>query len=307
MSNETFRELCRFERADFDALVFSLDLPQEIRAKQRSRFPADKALFITLRRSVYPNRLGDLARDFGVSPAQISVCVDDVVDFIYKKWKHLLGFHESRFSIEQLRRYAEATHDFGCPLDGCVGFIDGTMRPCARPQLHQRHLFSGHKRQHGVKFQAIVTPDGIVSHLGGPFTANRHDAAILTQSGLLPFMEQQFRDDKRNFCLFGDAGYPISAHLVCPFKGASLTEDQRAFNVEMSRSRICVEWSFGKVIELFAFLDFKKNLKLFLQPIAKYYVVATILANCHTCLYGSQTTSLFNTRAPTLQQYLALD
>jgi hypothetical protein len=38
---------------------------------------------------------------------------------------------------------------------------------------------------------------------------------------------------------------------------------------------------------IFAFLDFKKNLKVLLQPVAKYYIVASLLINCHTCLYGS--------------------
>jgi hypothetical protein len=286
--------MCRFDRRDFDALVQALSIPSEVRAAQRSCFPADKALFITLRRLSYPTRLCDLSREFGISEAQISICVDKVVDIIYNKWQHLLEFHGSRFGAQQLQRFAAMTRQVGCPLGGCVGFIDGTMRPSCRPQLHQRLVFSGHKRQHGLKFQAVVTPDGIISHLGGPYTATRHDAAILAQSGLLQFTEQHFR--------VGDQYYCISTHIVCPFKGAQLHPDEIAFNSEMAKSRICVEWTFGKLLELFAFLDYKKNLKLYLQPIAKYYVVAALLTNCHTCLYGSLTIGLFNSQAPTLDQ-----
>jgi nuclease HARBI1 len=51
----------------------------------------------------------------------------------------------------------------------------------------------------------------------------------------------------------------------------------------------CVEWGFGKISGNFAFLDFKKNLKLLLQPVGHYYLVGRLLTNVHTCLYGSQT------------------
>ncbi|KAJ8914011.1 hypothetical protein NQ315_012034 [Exocentrus adspersus] len=54
----------------------------------------------------------------------------------------------------------------------------------------------------------------------------------------------------------------------------------------MRAMRISVEWGFGKVIQLFAFLDFRKNQKLLLQNLSNLYRVAVLLTNCHTCLYG---------------------
>ena len=65
-------------------------------------------------------------------------------------------------------------------------------------------------------------------------------------------------------------------------------------------SSLCqsVEWGFGKLLQLFPFLDYKKNLKLFLQPVAKYYMVANLLANAHTCLYGSQISNYFGLNHP---------
>ena len=69
----------------------------------------------------------------------------------------------------------------------------------------------------------------------------------------------------------------------------------------MSKLRVSVKWGFGKTCQLFAFLDFKKNLKILLQPIGKYYLVAAVLANCHTCLYGSQTSTFFGVDPPELE------
>jgi hypothetical protein len=48
------------------------------------------------------------------------------------------------------------------------------------------------------------------------------------------------------------------------------------FNKRMSSVCICVEWVFGKVLSLFAYLDFKKNKILYLQPVGKYYAIAVI-------------------------------
>ena len=35
-----------------------------------------------------------------------------------------------------------------------------------------------------------------------------------------------------------------------------------------------------------------------------YYPVANILTNCHTCLYGSQSSLYFNLAPPVLEDYL---
>ena len=66
-----------------------------------------------------------------------------------------------------------------------------------------------------------------------------------------------------------------------------------------------VRWSFGKVKTLFAFVDFSKNQKLYLQPLASYWLSATLLANCHSCLYGNQTSQYFRVPTPDLEDYLA--
>ncbi len=149
-----------------------------------------------------------------------------------------------------------------------------------------------------------MTPDGMVSHLDGPYTGNRHDSAILVMSGLLDAMREQMRDDDGPFCLFGDAGYPISPQLIGPYKGAQLTPDQVAFNSAMSPLRIAVEWGFGSILGHFAFLDFRKNQKLLLQPVGKYYAVATILSNCYNALYESNVSRLFGMKPCSLEEYL---
>jgi hypothetical protein len=40
-----------------------------------------------------------------------------------------------------------------------------TVRPICRPQQNQKLVFDGHKRFYRRKFQSIVIPNGLISHL----------------------------------------------------------------------------------------------------------------------------------------------
>jgi hypothetical protein len=49
--------------------------------------------------------------------------------------------------------------------------------------MAQRTVYSGHKRAHGMNWQAIVTPNGLVSSLAGPFAGTNNDWSIWKRSG----------------------------------------------------------------------------------------------------------------------------
>jgi hypothetical protein len=95
------------------------------------------------------------------------------------------------------------------------------------------------------------------------------------------------------FCLYGDPAYPSSIYLQGPFKGSNIGEAKELANKAMSSVRESVEWGFGKVCILWAYVDFKKGLHILQQPVARYYQVATWLTNYHTCCNGSVTSSYF--------------
>ncbi|GFN75250.1 hypothetical protein PoB_000175600 [Plakobranchus ocellatus] len=102
------------------------------------------------------------------------------------------------------------------------------------------------------------------------------------ESGIITTLEETMnRPDGTPLCLHCDPAYPLRPHVMKPFMGARLTREQEEFNENMSRVRISVEWGFGKISNLFAFVDLKKNLKLYLQPVGKIFLVATIVANSH--------------------------
>lgn len=170
---------------------------------------------------------------------------------------------------------------------------------------NQCWLFSGHKRIHGIKFQSVVTPNGLIANLSGPFEGKRHDAAMFRESGLGHELARYMNSPNGEpYCLYGDAAYAVNQYVIGPVKGIRINPEEAEFNRQMSAVRQCVEWGFNKVIQTFAFLDYKKNLKLYLQPVGKYYAVGALLTNCHTCLYGSQTTQYFGIPPPSLEEYI---
>jgi len=77
-SEEEFFSLSRIQKRDFERLCAALQIPDEIRTQRRDNFTAPDALFITLRRLVYPCRLVDLSELFGRSEAAISSCLDSI-------------------------------------------------------------------------------------------------------------------------------------------------------------------------------------------------------------------------------------
>ena len=128
---------------------------------------------------------------------------------------------------------------------------------------------------------------------------------MLSVSGLPNKLRALKQPNGQPYVLYGDPAYGLSQNILSPYRGQHLTQAEHDFNRAMSAVRVSVEWTFGKVIQQFAYLDFRKNQKVLLQPVGKYYMVGALLTNCHTCLYGSQTTTFFDVPPPTLEVYLS--
>lgn len=64
-----------------------------------------------------------------------------------------------------------------------------------------------------------------------------------------------------------------------------------------------MEWIFNDIATYFKFIDFKKNLKIGLSSAGKMYVVCAILRDAFTCLYGNQTSRLFELDHPFFHEY----
>ena len=100
---------------------------------------------------------------FGRSIPEMSLILTEVTDFIVVTHDHLLGdLDQPTMSSASDIAFARAA------LDNCWGFVNGTVRPIFRPREHQRVMYNGHKRVHGLKFNSVVTQDGFIVNLFDP-------------------------------------------------------------------------------------------------------------------------------------------
>ncbi|ORY23454.1 hypothetical protein BCR33DRAFT_796463 [Rhizoclosmatium globosum] len=285
LDSPTCKFLFRFDKKQIEDLVVELRLPDVVITKAGHKALALEALLILLRRMAYPGRLGDITQHFGRSRTAIIFIFNNVLLHIFRRFKHLLLWDTHRITEQKLIQFADAYHAQGAPLIDCIGDPDGTVRQMCRPGKGvQKAAYNGHKWKHALKWQSISCPDGIIAHLHGPEPGSRHDLT---------------------FVVYGDPAYGLKDWMVSPFKGAQLTEEQDAFNKAMSRVRVTVEWAFGLIVANWAFVDFHKNLKLWLQPVGVYYNVAALLTNMLTCCKGANELSIFFALdPPTLNEYL---
>lgn len=243
---------------------------------------------------------------FGRNPTELCLIFNNVLSFVYDNHHHRLkSFNQPFLSPQMLDRYAQAIFDRGSPLPNCFGFVDGTLRPIARPKKNQRVVYNGHKRVHGIKFQSVVLPNGLIGNLDGPYEGRRHDSTMLYHSGLLTDLRRSAWSaaNGQPLCIYGDPAYPLSLHLQAPFRNPVLTPQMSEFNARMSEVRVSVEWLFGSILNYYKFIDFKKQMKIGLSPVGKMYLVCGILQNAHTCIYGNIVSDYFDLAPPNIHDY----
>ena len=157
---------------------------------------------------------------------------------------------------------------------------------------------------HGIKFQSIVCPDGMIANLYGPVKGRRDDSFMIARSGILDQLGRfSFWPRGEILCVYGEPNYPLRGQLQTPFRGAYLNPFQISWNKEMSSARVSVEWVFGDVINYFQLLDFWKNLKIKLSAVGKMHIVCALLHNARSCFYGTSTENYFGLQPSLIGEY----
>ena len=159
----------RLEKRDIPLLVDTLRVPPVFKCVNGTICDGTEGLCIVLKRFAYPCRYSDMIPIFGRSVSELSNISNEVIGWLYAEHGHrVTQWNHTIMSPALLSTYADAIYNKGAALDSCFGFIDGTVRPICRPIVDQRTVYNGHKRVHALKFQAVVLPNGLISHLFGP-------------------------------------------------------------------------------------------------------------------------------------------
>lgn len=71
----------------------------------------------------------------------LCMVTNKVVDYIYDIHGHRIMDWNHELRPAHLQTYANAVHAKGAALETCFGFVDGTVRPIARPNENQRIVY----------------------------------------------------------------------------------------------------------------------------------------------------------------------
>lgn len=151
--------------------------------------------------------------------------------------------------------------------------IDATESRIDRPQKKQNEWYSGKKKMHTIKTQIEIGAKTQLIYSIAFAKGSVHDFSLFKQSK---------HDYNKDNCLFLDKGYigveKIHNNSIIPIKGSKnhkLTEEEKWFNKEISKIRICVEHvnAFIKKFKIVStrFRNRRKKFKLFMTFICGIY------------------------------------
>ena len=159
----------RVQKQDIPVLANVLQLPMNIHCPQRTICDRIEGLCMLLKIFSYPCRYSDMISRFGRPVPELCMITNEVMDNIFNNHSHRISqWNDDILNPQLLQEYADVIHAKGAPLENCFGFIDGTVRPIARPDQQQRIVYNGHKRVHSLKFQSVALPNGLIGNMYGP-------------------------------------------------------------------------------------------------------------------------------------------
>ena len=179
MTDDECKTEFRFFKNDIYLLGEVLDIPDIMKCPNGVLVDGTEALSVLLMRFAYPCRFADMVARFERPVPQLCMVTNQMMDYLFDEYSHLLAdLNQPWLSRDRLRHFAATIRDKGAPLESCWGLIDGTVRPLCKPDENQRILCNRHKRVHGIKFQSVVAPNGLIASLSGAVDDRRHDSGM---------------------------------------------------------------------------------------------------------------------------------
>ena len=192
-----------------------------------------------------------------------------------------------------------------------LGFLDGTFISVSRPggpDAVQRSLYSRYYKGHGLKYQGLTVPNGLILDAFGPVIGSKSDSHVLHRSGLLDKLRTVSDRAGCHLIVYADSAYAMHPHVLRGYKRNMIHDAiQREMQKAMNSARTSVEWGFGIVQADWPFVTAESVNKINLSQCGKYWQVAAFISNCKTCMNGGNLVSdYFGLTPPTLAEFLAM-
>jgi hypothetical protein len=308
IDEKRFVQLFRFTHSQMDRVVLALisaGVPEVIKTCERDACSLMQGLCMLCMKFAWPTRLGTMVRLFRSSTARMSRVICQLRRILYEKFSRSLQSPRT-LTIQELKRFGCAIWKRSGVCTHTFGFIDGTVRPISKPGFFQQAVYNGKDRVHALKYQAVVTPDGMFLQLCGPWPGSRHDMHMLNQSRLKEYIQSLPRDESgRPFVVYADQGYAEWPGVIeTPFFDGAVNAMHEIHNQAMASSRIAVEWAFGDLVSQWASLDMKRLQQLLgRRKIGQVYLVSGLLSNFLNCFQPNKCAQYFGVEPPSVEVY----
>ena len=189
---------------------------------------------------------------FGVSKATVCVVVKEVcsaiVQLMLPQYIRLPGGNALKAVIGGFKT------DHGFPQ--CGGAVDGTHIPIVSPHECPADYYN-RKGFHSILMQGVVDDKGLFTDIYIGWPGRVHDARVFANSSLyhrgnnktlFPNWVEKISGTDVPIVLLGDPAYPLLPWLMKAFPDTgNLTRQQKKFNYRLSKARVVVEHSYGKL------------------------------------------------------------
>lgn len=224
----------RFTRTQLYRLLAVLRMDEEIVLPNRARYSAETCMLVGLYYMHRPVTQDQVADFIGITcQPNVSRLISFFLDHMISHFQHLIALDPDDSLrmwapyVDMFKRRLRMYHVEGVDsrrYNDVIGFVDGKLHRIARPMQRaehtaigvdtQRTVYSGYKKVHAVKFQAVVVPNGLIVQLCGGFRGRVADSTMMRRSGLNEML-QGLSDAADQPChVYGDSAYPILSHIM---------------------------------------------------------------------------------------------
>ena len=189
---------------------------------------------------------------FGVSKSTVCLAIKNVCSSITSLLlPQYIKFPQGKAVDDMVYGFKQK---FGFPQ--CAGIIDGSHIPIVSPQVCPADYYN-RKGWHSVILQGTVDHNGLFIDINVGWPGRVHDARVFSNSTLysrgvskvlLPNSTARICGKDIPLVLLGDPAYPLLPWVMKAYPNTGhLTQQQKCFNYNLSKTRVTIEHSYGRL------------------------------------------------------------
>ena len=330
-SDKSLRKYFHVNREELERIVSVFSgFDDTIRTRKGSAWPRETAVLCFLRRMMARGGTDYDDENFQQEFGRQQGCLSEIFTFMVvefsRRFEYLIGTPELNRFAQALVVSADAIRAKMTAALGGVGsanafgdialMVDGMFASTPRPGgpwAWQRVMYSGHKKDHGYHFLALILANGLIAWFFGPSVGRNGDLVMLRESHLIPAATILFNQanilhgDEYHFSIYGDRIFPNVPPVLCRAHRINILSPPHhvAENQAANKPRTEIEHVFANLTNKVCPIVKNPNaLKVRASPVTAIFKSAAILTNFVTCLRGNQTVKYFGVLAPSLEGYI---